>query len=205
MKTEEAYYYRALYRVAKTINSTLDSRELLNIIAASTAQALGARACSLMLLSPDRQELHHTASYGLSERYVRKEPLKVDFSMSEALQGRPVAVLDAGKDPRIQYREQAVREGIASVLCVPLYLFGEVIGVIRVYTAEPREFSAEDIEFVGAVANLGAIALENAQRYEELKNNYVEARQNLLELYATWREERSPEADAGVAAELSSE
>ena len=124
----------------------------------------------------------------------------MDSSMSEALKGHSVAVLNAGKDPRIQYREQAVQEGIASVLSVPLYLWGQVIGVMRVYSAEPREFTAEDIEFVGAVANLGAVAMENAQRFEELKKNYVEARQNLLELYATWREERSPEANGGRVA-----
>ncbi len=196
MNTKEAYYYRALYRVAKTINSTLDTDELLRAIASSTAQALGVKACSLMLLSPDRRELHHTASYGLSERYMRKGPLKVDFSMAEALEGRSVAVFDAGKDPRVQYREQAVQEGIASILSVPLFLWGEIIGVMRVYSAEPREFGREEIEFIGAVANLGAIALENAQRYEQMRRNYAEARQNLLELYATWREERSPEMPA---------
>src|SRR3990172_1633146 len=201
MESKEAYYYRALYRVAKTINSTLDTRELLTAVARSAAQALGAKACSLMLLTPDRRELCHTAAYGLSDWYVRKGPLVVDLSMAEALRGIPVAVLDAGKDLRVQYREQAVREGIASILCAPLFMWGEVIGVIRVYTSEPREFDAEDIEFVEAVANLGAIALQNAQRYEEVKANYQRARQELLELHATWREERSPEALAGEAGE----
>lgn len=121
--------------------------------------------------------------------------------MGEALQGRSVAVLDAGSDPRVQYREQAAREGIASILSVPLFMWGEVIGVMRVYTSERREFGAEDIEFVEAVANLGAIALLNAQRYEEVKANYERARQELLELYATWREERSPEAFSGEASQ----
>lgn len=72
-----------------------------------------------------------------------------------------------------------------------------VIGVMRVYTSEPREFGDEDIQFVEAVANLGAIALENAHRYEEVKTDYDRVRQDLLEWYATWGLERSADALAG--------
>jgi len=57
----------------------------------------------------------------------------------------------------------------------------EIIGVIRVYTAEPRQFTTEDIYFVGAVANLGAIALENAKLYETLKKDYESFRRDMLE------------------------
>jgi GAF domain-containing protein len=50
-----------------------------------------------------------------------------------------------------------------------------------VYTAEPRHFTEEDIHFVGAVANLGAIALENAKLYETLKKDYESFRRDMLE------------------------
>ena len=50
-------------------------------------------------------------------------------------------------------------------------LIGETIGVIRVYTGEPYRFTEDDI-FVSAVANLGAIALENAKRYDGLREGY---------------------------------
>jgi GAF domain-containing protein len=197
METKEARYYRALYEVAVTINSTLETREVLSAIAESTTAAMNAKACSLMLLSPDRRQLYHTAAYGLSDWYVRKGPLSVDLSMAEALEGHSVAVYDAGNDPRVQYRPQAIKEGIASILCAPVRLRDHVIGVMRVYTAEPREFSDEDIQFVEAVANLGAIALENAHRYEEVKTSYDGVRQDLLEWYATWGLERSADALAG--------
>ncbi|MBI4321005.1 MAG: GAF domain-containing protein [Chloroflexi bacterium] len=197
METREARYYRALYQVAVTINSTLDTRAVLKAVAESTAGALQAKACSIILLSPDRRELYHSAAYGLSDWYVRKGPLSVDASMSEALSGRSVVVLDVSTDPRVQYRPQAIREGIASVLSAPIRLRDHVIGVVRVYTAERRQFSPEDIEFVEAVANLGAIALENAHRYEEVKADYDAVHQDLLEWYATWGLERSADALAG--------
>lgn len=201
MDTKQGRYYRALYQVAVTINTTLEAPQVLRSIAEGTAAALEAKACSIMLLSPDRRELIHSAAHGLSDWYMRKGPVSVDLSMAEALAGHPVAIFDAGTDPRVQYRPQAVQEGIASILSVPIRLRQEIIGVMRVYTAQPRDFSAEDIEFVEAVANLGAIALENARRYEEVKTDFDAARQDLLEWYATWGLERSADALAGSRGE----
>jgi GAF domain-containing protein len=187
LASTEGGHYRTIYELAATINSTLDSQEVLRSIAESTTRAMGAKATSLMLLSPDRRELHHRAAFGLSDAYVHKGPLDVDRSMSEALRGEPVAIRDAGTDPRVQYKSQATQEGIASILSVPMRLRSEVIGVMRVYTAEPRDFSADDVEFVGAVANLGAIALENARRFEQIRSNYDALRQDLLEWYTASR------------------
>ena len=166
-----SHYYRALYEVAEAINSSLETNVVLNQIVEGAAKAMEAKGCSLLLLTPDRKLLLHTAAYGLSDWYVRKGPVSVDISMADALNGKPVAVLNAPNDPRIQYREQARKEGIASILCVPVRLKEEVVGAMRLYTSEPRHFSDEDIFFLSAVANLGAIALENAELYEAMKTS----------------------------------
>src|SRR5512135_3088840 len=142
-KTEENYY-QSSYEIAAALNSTRAPEDIPQSIVESLAKALGAKGCSLMLLTPDKKTLVHSVAYGLSDWYVRKGPISVDKSISESLAGKPVAVLDAGKDERIQYREQAKKEGIASVLSVPMMLREEIIGVIRVYTAEPRHFTMED-------------------------------------------------------------
>lgn len=172
MNGKERYYFQAVYQVAVAINSSLEPREVMRRVSQNAAEALEAKACSIMLLTPDRRELRHGVDYGLSEWYVRKGPVSVDLSMSEALEGRAISVLDATTDSRIQYGAEAQQEGIASMLSVPVRLRGEVIGVVRVYTAEPREFTKDEIEFVEAVAHLGAIALENAQSHQQVKDNY---------------------------------
>ena len=183
MEKAESKYYQSLYEVAAAVNSTRASEAILHYIVENVAKTVGAKGCALMLLTPDRQLLLHTAAYGLSDWYVRKGPVSTDKSISEALQGKPVAVLDATEDERIQYREQAKKEGIASILSVPMMLREEIIGVIRVYTAEPRHFTMDDIYFVGAVANLGAIALENVRLYESVQKDYEVFRRDMLE----WR------------------
>jgi GAF domain-containing protein len=134
-----------------------------------------------MLLTPDRKHLLHTAAYGLSDWYVRKGPVSTDRSISEALQGKAVSVLNAPEDERIQYREQAKKECIVSILSAPMMLREEIIGVLRVYTAEPYQFTLDDMYFVGAVANLGAIALENVRLYEAVQKDYEVLRQEMLE------------------------
>ena len=202
MDTQEGRYYRGLYQVALTINSSLDPQEVMRSIAESSANALDAKGASIMLLSPDRKELYHSAAHGLSEWYVRKGPWRVDESMATSLEGRSISIPDVATDPRVQYRPQAAREGIASMLSVPVRLRGEVIGLIRLYSATSREFSHDEIEFLEAVANLGAVAIENARRYAEVKANYEGVRQDLLEWYATWGLERSADTLGGGATNI---
>jgi len=183
MNNLEQRYYHSLYEVAAAVNSARTPEKVLSAIMETVAKALKAKGCSLMLLTPDQKVLLHTADYGLSDAYVRKGPVSVDQSISEALEGKPVAILDATNDERVQYREQAKREGIASILSVPMMLREKMVGLIRVYTAERRHFTADDIYFVQAVANLGAIALENAKLYESVHKDNEALRRELLE----WR------------------
>ena len=197
----ERRYYHALYEAAAAVNSSLGPPSVLSSLVESVARALGAKASSLMLLTPDRKLLLHTAACGLSDWYVRKGPVSADESISEALQGRPVAVLNATEDTRIQYREQARQEGIASILSVPVMLREEVIGVMRVYTDEPRHFTEEDVYFTGAVAHLGAIALENARLYDSVAKDHEELRRDVGE----WRAALGWEWMAGDSVSLPQE
>jgi len=162
------YRYEILYEIAKEMTSSLAPDEVLDTIVRSITQAIDAKGCSLMLLTPDKKELIHNVSYGLSERYLKKGPVRTDSIIEEVLTGKSLAISDVTTDPRIQYKEQARKEGIASTLSIPLMPEGEVLGIMRVYASQPRQFSSEDIDFLGYLANLGAIALEKAILHENL-------------------------------------
>lgn len=183
MVKEKRDYYESVYQITLVLNSARDSRALLHSIVESVAKAMGAKACSLMLLTTERDVLLHTVAYGLSDWYLRKGPVAVGKIISDVLEGKPVAVLDATTDERVLYREQAKREGIASMLSVPMRLRGQVIGVLRVYTARPYRFSRDDIHFVETVGNLGAVALENLRAYDMLQKDYETFRSDMLQ----WR------------------
>lgn len=171
-------YFETLYRVARTVNSSLDVMQVLDTIVASATEALGAKACSLRLLGPDGKRLMFGAAHGLSANYRAKG--SVDLAHSEvdrqALAGnQAVYVADARTDRRFQYPEQAREEGIVSVLVVPLRVQDSPIGVLRVYTGELRAFSDAERELVEAIASLSALAIENARLYERLHRNYQAA------------------------------
>ena len=179
MKQREKTYHQSLYELATILNSARSPEDIVSSIVEGVAKAMSAKGCSLMLLTPDKKVLFRTAAYGLSDRYVRKGPVSVDKSMSETLKGKHVAVLDAPTDGRVEYQKQVKQEGIASILSIPVKLREEVVGVMRVYTSEPRRFTDADISFATAAANFGAIALESAHFYETLQTDYDTLRQEI--------------------------
>ena len=171
MANKTQRYYRSLYEIAAAVNSVRIPEGVLDSMAKTVSEALEAKGFSIMLLSADRKALLHTAAYGLSDWYVRKGQVAADKSIAEALEGKPVAILNAAEDERVQYREQAKQEGIASMLSAPMLFKGDVVGVVRVYTAKQHYFTRSEIYFVQEVANLGAIALERAK---ELQQCFIE-------------------------------
>jgi signal transduction histidine kinase len=171
MEAEQCY--KVLYDIAQKLNSNLAPQEVLRTIVESIRDAADAKGCSLMLLTPDRQQLIHTVDCGLSNRYVRKGPVRVDAAIAQALDGKPVAILDATADPRVQYRDQAKKEGVVSMLSLPLMRRGQVIGIVRIYSSELRQFSGQEIDFFSTMANLGAVALERAELLEEEKKQFL--------------------------------
>jgi GAF domain-containing protein len=101
MEQNKENYYSSLYELAATLNSSRPPESILQSVVEGVAKAMGAKGCSLMLLIPDRKVLLHTVAYGLSDWYVRKGPVSADKSISEALEDKPVAILDATEDHRI--------------------------------------------------------------------------------------------------------
>jgi GAF domain-containing protein len=167
-------YYTALYQAALTISSSLEPDEVLQSVAKSITEAMQVKACAVRLLDSRTGQLQYSAGYGLSGSYLAKGPVDVEHSPidSEALRGTPVIIPDVSVDGRFQYKEAAKREGIVSVLCVPLEVHGKAIGVMRVYTSQQCTFLDDDVQFLTVLASLSALAIENASLYDSLKRSY---------------------------------
>ncbi|WP_045212528.1 GAF domain-containing protein [Desulfonatronovibrio magnus] len=171
MSGTEKDYYHSLYEVAKVINSSLDPSKVLHKISRQVTEAMKLKAASIRLLDKEGKRLMLGSSYGLSKGYIRKGAVRVEKSGldQEALSGRNVTIHNACSDPRFQYPEKAKEEGIASVVVIPLKIEDQYIGVLRGYSETCREFTDEEIEFLTIVANLSAIAIENARLHQKLK------------------------------------
>ncbi len=164
--------YETLIRITKAISVIRDPEEIVLITVEGVSHALKVKGCALFLFSPTSNELKLAGSFGLSQEYLNKGPISALRSMAAALEdGEPVAISDVADDPRIQYPEEAIKEGIASILSVPIVLGNRVTGCMRVYTAEPWDFTLNDVNFVQAVAQVVGMALEMCRVNKGLKDS----------------------------------
>jgi GAF domain-containing protein len=165
-QTPSIEYFRLFFETAQAILSSPALQPTLDALVAKTAAALGVKAASLRLIDEQTGRLELVAAHGLSRAYLEKGALSADRSIPEVLEGKAVCISDAFNDPRIQYRDAMRAEGINTILSVPVIADENVIGVLRLYSAGPREFSAGEMEFVAALAEMGGLAIANARLYE---------------------------------------
>jgi PAS domain S-box-containing protein len=160
-------YMESYQNICKAISTSLSLDEVLQLIVTNVVKVMNVKASLLRLLNRETNRLELAAFIGLSRSYVDKGPVEYDASIDDALAGKPVSIYDIQADKSAKYRKEAEREGIRSILSIPLRFREEVIGVLRMYTAEPVEYSEEDLKFVSAIADQAAIAIMNARAFEK--------------------------------------
>ncbi len=169
--TQPSNNYDTLIRVAQAISATRNPEEICLVTVEGVNSALGAKGSTLFLINRKTDELEIAASYGLSRNYLEKGPVSALRSIAESFKEGPIAIYDVSDDPRIQYPEAAVQEGIASIMTVPIIIHDNIIGALRVYTAEPWEFGLADVNFVQAVAQMAGMAIDLCRMNRGLKNS----------------------------------
>jgi GAF domain-containing protein len=154
-----------------SINSTLDVKKIMHILSADVAEIFGVKGSSIRLLDENKEKLEVVASYGLSEQYLNKGSISAEKGIPEALKNRPIVVKDVATDEGVQYQDEKKAEGIVSILSVPVNARDDVIGVMRLYSDEPREFTEDDIMLAVAIAHQGGLAIQNASMYLTLQQD----------------------------------
>jgi len=158
-----------LNEVASITSSTLGLKPRIDFICSSVRDLMGVKGVTVRLLNEGTGKLELMSSCGLSPAYLNKGPVDVTKSLAGVLRGEPHFVADAASDPSTQYPEEAVREGIVGILSFPLTGRKKIIGALRLYTGEKRQFTKEEKDFLSALAGQGAILIENARIYDALK------------------------------------
>jgi GAF domain-containing protein len=158
-----------LSRVSSAIVSHHFLDEMLDLIVTMTAETLGSKVCSIMLLGPGKKELVIKATQSASSEYRHKAPLKVGSSVSgkAVLTRQPVIVPDVTRDGSYGYPDIARKEGLCSLLCVPMMIKDRVVGVINAYTSKPHLFTKHEIDLMKSIANQAAVAIEHTALLDE--------------------------------------
>ena len=158
--------YETLLKITKAMSMSRDPEEVIMLTVKSVKEALNIKGCALFLTNPKSNELELVASDGLSKNYLSKGPVSALQSIAQSLQDGPVAIYDVTDDPRIQYPEAARDEGIASILSVPIFVRGHVIGAMRVYTSQQWEFTLEDVNLVQALGQMAGMLIDMCKLYQ---------------------------------------
>jgi sigma-B regulation protein RsbU (phosphoserine phosphatase) len=150
-----------------------DARELSTVLQRTVAvvcELMNTKAASIRLIDRERDELVIMAVHNLSSEYLAKGPVRLSTSSIDkvALSASGFEyVPNMAADPRVQYPQESVREGIVSMLSVGMRYKGRAIGALRVYTATEQKFSPLKIDLLKAVAAQAAAAIENTRLVKE--------------------------------------
>jgi signal transduction histidine kinase len=169
--------FEALFSISTEISSTLELEEVLQRVVAHACRLMEARVASLLLIDKDAGTLRPAATYGARVDYLALPDREIDDSLTgEVVKiGMPLYIPDVREETRFRVADLARREGLCTLLAVPLRTKTDVIGVLNVYTGEPRCFEESDVRLLTLLATQSAIAIENAT----LHRDEMEARERL--------------------------
>jgi two-component sensor histidine kinase/putative methionine-R-sulfoxide reductase with GAF domain len=154
-----------LSEVSRSIASGMYLDEILNLIVAMTAESMRFKIVTVMLLDDEKQELVICATQSSSHEYVKKPNLKLSESIAgkAVSEGKPITVLDVKNTPEYRYPDIARKEGLCSLIAVPLRLRDKIIGVMNCYTDKPHVFTPDEINVLTAIGSHAALAIENSK------------------------------------------
>ena len=165
--SREKEYLRVFEEITKTVSSSLQLKDVFDMIVQKIPQVMGLKGSSVRLMDKDKKQLELVAHYGLSEKYANKGPVSYDKSIDDALAGKAVSEYDVMENKDALYYKEAVEEGIRSILSIPMRFKNEIIGVLRLYSGRPVRYNDADFRFMSAIAEQTAIAIVNAKHFEK--------------------------------------
>ncbi len=153
----------ALSRISQAVSSDLLLEDVLRLIVMVLAEVMDSKICSLMLVDEKKKELVVRATQSISADYNQKPNLKLGAGIAGRVveESKPLSVLDVRRDPRYRNTDIAIKEGLCSLLSVPLAVQGKIIGVLNCYTQAIHNFTATEIAIVSTVAAEAAMVIDH--------------------------------------------
>ena len=176
---------RTLMELSVLVNSTLDTREIRRRAVEAATCLVNAETGSLLLIDQETDELFFEVALGEKEIMLKKIRIAEGQGIAGwvAERGESLTIHDVAADPRFfggADAESTFRT--KNIICVPVKAKDWTLGVLQAISKNEGLFDDEDREGLSALANQVAIAIENANLYEELKETFYETSQALAEI-----------------------
>lgn len=174
----------ALIELTALINSTLDTQEIRKRAIEAATRLTDAEAGSLLLIDRHTGELFFEVALGDKGEKLKEIRLKKGEGIAGwvAENEKPVIIQDVQSDPRFFRDADAKSEFVTrDMICVPVKTRDKIVGVLQTINKKTGNFNDEDMEILSALANQVAVAIENANLYQELKDAFYGTAQALAE------------------------
>jgi putative nucleotidyltransferase with HDIG domain len=174
----------ALMGVGRTINSSLGLGQVLEEVM-DTLIALMRAERGFLMLRESNGELLVSMARGIAHNNVDEEILKVSNTIMRkvAASGESILTTNAQQDPRFENQVSVAAYQLRSILCAPLKIKNDLIGVIYVDNrAHAGIFRESDLALINAFADQAAVAIDNARLFENLKMSNFQLEAANLEL-----------------------
>jgi signal transduction protein with GAF and PtsI domain len=158
-------HINALTRISKAITSDRYIEDILRLVVTVTAETMRSKICSLWLLDDSDNLLKLRATQSMSEDYLKERSLKIGEGIvgQVALTRKPRTVPSVLEEPDYKEKELAGKEGLVSMLSVPMVVKDSIVGVINCYTSHAHEFTETEKNVLITVASGAAVAIENTE------------------------------------------
>jgi signal transduction histidine kinase len=157
--------------VARTLSSTLQLDEVLTRIMQQVEGMLNVEAGSLLLTDPATGELVFQIALGDKADEVKpfRIPRGQGIAGEVALTGNPLMIANVDEDKRhFKKLDQTTNFLTRNILCVPLVLYDQIIGVLEVMNKREGNFTQTDLELLSSIASYAAIAIQNARLHQSV-------------------------------------
>ena len=161
-----------LNEVGRLLTSTLDFNEVLHILMSQIQRILGVEAVSLLLVEKETKDLIFEVALGMAGPSVKNKRLSSGKGIVGwvAKKGKPLLIPDVYADPRFDRSiDESTGFKTRSMICVPLKIRNEVIGVIQVINhGDDESFTEDNLYLLSSISMYASIAIEHANLYQEL-------------------------------------
>jgi transcriptional regulator with GAF, ATPase, and Fis domain len=158
--------FKVVFRaIAQSDNLEIMANHLTQLLVA----ALELKGCTIFALNVELDELEVLASFGLSMDYVQKGPVLSDKSIADTSGGQPFVIRDVKNTDKLQYPQDAEKEGIGAIVSVPINFSEKVIGALRLYHHEVWDISDRDLDSLSVLSENIGLAMTYTRVLKALK------------------------------------
>ena len=159
---------RILYQVAAELTSSLDLDEVLSRVMDRVIELMHATRGFIVLVNPETNRMEVRMARGADEEDLKKEFLGSKTVIDQVMaEGKSLLTTDASLDDRFKGQQSVILHNLRSIIAAPLLVRGRTIGAV--YVDNPFRagiFEEADKDFLQAISDLAAIAIDNALTYQ---------------------------------------